>query len=297
MRRQTDWKWCSANTLPALPEWFGGIDPDAHVYYAYSDNPSTSRAFRDFKADKSEHLKLLFTIDMLSEGVHVEDVSGVILFCQTVSPIIYKQQIGRALSASKAKEPVIFDVVNNIENLYSIGTIEQEMRDALFLLQERGYGDEVMVDRFDVVDELRDCRELFARLDETFTVSWEMMFAYAQRYYNGHGDLLVPRRYRTVEGYALGNWIVTQRKVRSDSQYGKLDGHRIALLDSIGMRSERIRANSPGSGILKRCAATRRCTGILTSKTAMSMRMAWPLANVTKRREDGLHEDMESIFL
>ena len=39
----------------------------------------------------------------------------------------YKQQIGRALSASKDREPIIFDIVNNIENLYSIGTIEQEM--------------------------------------------------------------------------------------------------------------------------------------------------------------------------
>ena len=49
----------------------------------------------------------------------------------TVSPIIYKQQIGRALSASKAKKPVIFDIVNNIENLYSISTVEQEMQAAI----------------------------------------------------------------------------------------------------------------------------------------------------------------------
>lgn len=218
-----------------VPEWFGGIDHDAHVYYAYSDDPSTSRALQDFKADRSEHLKLLFTIDMLNEGIHVEDISGVILFRPTVSPIIYKQQIGRALSASKTKEPVIFDVVNNIENLYSIGAIEQEMRDAMFLLRDRGEDEEVVVDRFDVVDELRDCRELFAKLDETLTISWELMFACASQYYHEHGDLLVPRRYRTAEGYALGNWILTQRRVRDGSRYGKLDEHRIALLDSIGM--------------------------------------------------------------
>ena len=224
-----------------VPEWFGGIDSDAHVYYAYSDDPSTSRAFRDFKADKSEHLKLLFTIDMLNEGIHVEDVSGVILFRPTISPIIYKQQIGRALSASKSKEPVIFDVVNNIENLYSIGAVEQEMRDAMFLLRERGDGEEVVVEHFDVIDELRDCRDLFTRLDETLTVSWDLMFAYARQYFQEHGDLLVPRRYRTAEGYALGNWILIQRKVRSGKQYGKLDEDRIARLDSIGMVWEDMR--------------------------------------------------------
>ena len=107
-----------------VDEWFGKIDAAPHVYSAYSDDPATSKAFRDFKADDSKHLKLLFCIDMLNEGIHVEDVSGVILFRPTVSPIIYKQQIGRALSASKAKEPVIFDIVNNIENLYSISTVE-----------------------------------------------------------------------------------------------------------------------------------------------------------------------------
>lgn len=65
---------------------------------------------------------------MLNEGVHVDDINGVILLRPTVSPIIYKQQIGRALSANKKTNPVIFDIVLNIENLYSISSIEEEMQ-------------------------------------------------------------------------------------------------------------------------------------------------------------------------
>ena len=57
---------------------------------------------------------------MLNEGVHIDGVSGVILLRPTVSPIIYKQQIGRALAAGSKKNSVIIDVVNNIENLYSV---------------------------------------------------------------------------------------------------------------------------------------------------------------------------------
>ena len=53
------------------------------------------KVFADFKTDTSNRLKLLFCIDMLNEGVHVEDISGVILFRPTISPIIYKQQIAR----------------------------------------------------------------------------------------------------------------------------------------------------------------------------------------------------------
>ena len=94
-------------------------------------DPSTSKAFANFKVDESEHLKLLFCIDMLNEGIHVDGVSGVILLRPTISPIIYKQQIGRALAAGAKKDAVIIDVVLNIENLYSIGTIQEEMQAAI----------------------------------------------------------------------------------------------------------------------------------------------------------------------
>ena len=53
------------------------------------------KVFADFKTDTGDRLKLLFCIDMLNEGVHVEGISGVILFRPTISPIIYKQQIAR----------------------------------------------------------------------------------------------------------------------------------------------------------------------------------------------------------
>ena len=112
-------------------QWFDGVDPEPHVYRAYSEDPETSQAFAAFKADGSAHLKLLFCIDMLNEGIHTPDVSGVILFRPTVSPTVYKQQIGRALSCGSAQTPLILDVVNNVENLYSIGTIQEEMQAAI----------------------------------------------------------------------------------------------------------------------------------------------------------------------
>ena len=95
-----------------VPEWFAGVNPDVVVYEAYSDDPNTDKAFADFKTDTSDRLKLLFCIDMLNEGVHVEGISGVILFRPTISPIIYKQQIGRALTAEDNTTPLILNVVN-----------------------------------------------------------------------------------------------------------------------------------------------------------------------------------------
>ena len=146
---------CEMTTLAR--EWFSKVDTDPHIYTAYSDDPATSREFNAFKKDDSDHLKLLFCIDMLNEGIHVEDVCGVILLRPTVSPIIYKQQIGRALSASKKNNAVIFDIVLNIENLYSIGAIEEEMQIATTYYRSLGLDDEIVTEHFKVVDEVRDC--------------------------------------------------------------------------------------------------------------------------------------------
>ncbi len=216
-------------------EWFAKVDGKPHIYTAYSDDPSTSQAFAEFKADESGHLKLLYCIDMLNEGVHVDDVEGVILLRPTVSPIIYKQQIGRALSANKKKDAVIFDIVLNIENLYSIGTIEEEMQAAVSYYHFLNQEDEIVNEHFKVIDEVKDCIALFERLEETLTASWDLMYEYAKQYYREHGNLEVPVRYQTEEGYGLGRWLLTQRKVRAGEKYGALGADRIEKLDRIGM--------------------------------------------------------------
>ena len=230
---------CEMTTLAR--GWFAKVDADPHIYTAYSDDPATSREFAAFKKDDSEHLKLLFCIDMLNEGIHVEDISGVILLRPTVSPTIYKQQIGRALSASKKNQAVIFDIVLNIENLYSIGAIEEEMQIATTYYRSLGMEEEVVTEHFKVVDEVRDCIALFDKLNETLTASWELMFEHARNYYRENGDLEVPKRYVTSDGFTLGTWINTQRLVHEGKCNGILTDERIQKLESIGMRWESVR--------------------------------------------------------
>lgn len=217
-------------------EWFHKVDPAPHVYSVYSEDPGASQSFVDFKADRDDsHLRLLYCIDALNEGIHVEDVSGVVLLRPTVSPIIYKQQIGRALSASKAKEPVIFDIVMNIENLYSIDSLEGEMRVSMAYFRYFGDGDQIVNERFKVIDELRDCRELFERLNDTLTASWDIMYVHAKKYADTYGSLDIPNTYKTPEGYSLGHWIFTQRGIYRGVLPGVLSRDRIDKLNAIGM--------------------------------------------------------------
>ena len=68
-----------------VPEGFGKVDPNSHIYSVYSDDPETNRAFQSSKEDDCDHLKLPFSIDMLNEVIHMDDIGGVILFRPAVS--------------------------------------------------------------------------------------------------------------------------------------------------------------------------------------------------------------------
>ena len=218
-----------------VPEWFAGVNPDVAVYEAYSDDPNTDKAFADFKTDTSNRLKLLFCIDMLNEGVHVEGISGVILFRPTISPIIYKQQIGRTLTAGDNTTPLILDVVNNFEGLTSISGLQSEMQEAVHRLYANGEGDKIVTERFEVIEQVHDCRVLFERLQASLSSSWDHYFSEASIYYAEHGSLNIPKRYTTPAGLSLSVWLVTQRRVREGQIQGNLTEQQIERLDSIGM--------------------------------------------------------------
>ena len=61
---------------------------------------------------------------------------------------------------------------------------------------------------------------------------WNKMYKLAEEYYNEHGDLLVPQRYKTKSGENLGLWISKQRLIYNN---GDLSSDQIKKLEVIGM--------------------------------------------------------------
>ena len=92
------------------------------IHSVYSDE-TNKKNLDAFKQDKStEHVKLLFAVDMLNEGKHIDDVDGIIMLRRTSSKPVFYQQIGRAVSAIKEsalsqngnnKDKFVFDLVSN----------------------------------------------------------------------------------------------------------------------------------------------------------------------------------------
>ena len=119
-------------------EWFEKIDKEPTIYsvstYGYDENvekrkinPSiNNKILKDFENDNSKHLKLMYCVGMIEEGVHLDGVSGVILATKTESRPAYLQRIGRTISAvEKHKETLVIDLVNNNEILLDRNTYKK----------------------------------------------------------------------------------------------------------------------------------------------------------------------------
>ena len=223
-----------------VPEWFAGVNPDVVAYEAYSDDPNTDKAFADFKTDTSDRLKLLFCIDMLNEGVHVEGISGVILFRPTISPIIYKQQIARLDSIGMVwgnrKEIAWqhgFEVAKKYHDTYGNLMVPGKYTDP------DGYplGQWIIKTRQQKLNG-RLKEERVAQLDEIgmvwniFDAKWEKAYALAAAYYEENGNLNIPRSYVTAAGERLGQWVASQQWAYPK---GKLTDEQVERLNRIGM--------------------------------------------------------------
>ena len=67
---------------------------------------------------------------------------------------------------------------------------------------------------------------------ENKNLNWKEMYLRAKLYFIEHGNLLIPIKFKTEDGYNLGRWISTQRmSYKNDT----LSYERIYLLNLIGM--------------------------------------------------------------
>ena len=106
-------------------EWFGKIDEEPEIYGISSQDNTSAEQLQSFNNSKSSHLKLMYCVGMIDEGVHLNNVSGVILATKTESRPVYTQRVGRCISSKKnGKQAIVIDLVNNNEILSNKEEVE-----------------------------------------------------------------------------------------------------------------------------------------------------------------------------
>ena len=251
-------------------EWFKNINKIKvnDVYYE-KGRELNKYAIDSFENNERDELKLLFSIEMLNEGVHVKSIDGVIMFRPTVSPIIYFQQLGRALSVGHNEHPIVFDVVNNYECLDQIHTLKNEVEKIIDkaiddinngIVPFDGYVDvdsykfKNILNGFNIIDCNTDIKQILDKLDDDSQFTFEDWYKLAKAYSESHnGSLEVPSRFKTFDGVNeiteddprykdapdLGAKVCSGwRQIYNGTKKGTLTQEQIDLLIGIGMRFE-----------------------------------------------------------
>lgn len=118
------------------------------------------------KASKLQN-PVLFSINILNEGVHVKDVDCIFMLRYTTSPIIFFQELGRLLSYSRRKDKVtVFDLQNNIGRnpaIYELFTeVRTRAKELLITDPERKERYERILENFKIIDNA----EIFKLLED-----------------------------------------------------------------------------------------------------------------------------------
>lgn len=208
--------------------WFkeANIMDDVKTYKVTFENSqkNNAKAIDSFKKGDSNSIHLLFSIDILNEGLHI-DSTGVILLRETASPIIFFQQIGRALSVSSSQKPIIFDFVNNFNSLkvaeFKNMLIESRKR----MATEKESKDIKGID-FTLYDETKSIKELLDETIELMSDNWDLRYDELCDFFKLNNHCLVPsndKEYSLLYKWTYKQMYLYNKNLLSQEKIDKLN--------------------------------------------------------------------------
>ena len=142
--------------------------------------------------------------------------------------------------------PIIIDLSNNIG---FIKELETNLKDRIkeYRISKNSTKRSIHLNNasFDIDMINEDLFKILEYVRDRLTMTWMDKYELAKAYYEYHGDLEVPVRFKTTNGYdydangiALGIWISSQRQAYKGQGTNKITEEQIDLLSQIGMRFE-----------------------------------------------------------
>lgn len=216
-------------TMAQAKDWFGLVNSDIRQYAIHSlyGKKHNKQALKEFQEDNKQGLKLMFTVNMLNEGLHAGDIDGVIMLRPTGSQTIYTQQIGRALSAkSHTHQRLIFDFVANLQSLETnqIKEMAEKVNAGADKIDSDNDGEtytnekdtapkfNLKIENLETIQFIEKLKKNLSTFDDRFDFEFEDFYSRLVAYKAEFGDLLVPREYKCKDGYKLGEKVHNVRQ-------------------------------------------------------------------------------------
>ena len=151
--------------------------------------------------------------------------------------ITVKEEDSKEDLIEKLVAPVVIDLTNNYE---FIKELENNLRNRIKEIQVKGLGKhrkiKIKEASFDIEIEDQDLFEMLKYVRERLAMRWEDYYELAKKYYEYHGNLLIPASFKTINsitydenGKKLGQWLSRQR-----IDFSSLTSERQQLLKQIG---------------------------------------------------------------
>ena len=195
----------------AIMQWFreAGIRiKDTYIIDSSRSDKANMDEMVRFQQDGYQGIKIMISVNMLNEGVHIPRVDAIIMLRRTVSMNVYLQQIGRCMSTScgQNNRPVILDLQNNIVNVgqnESFFRIEQEYKESV---RKNNYSGE---DRFMTIKGMElDIINALQFIDNKFkgyfnNSDWFNNYSMAKEFFDTHGHFPTHK-----ENHKIYQWVI-----------------------------------------------------------------------------------------
>lgn len=148
--------------------WFDEINENQTFLRVESTRTDSENdmTLRTFERKGREDLRILYSKNMLNEGIHDEDIAGEIMLRPTKSYILFTQQLGRILSKDRPETPIVLDLVGNIRYFKEFRLeIQNIIREGI----ERGdtrYNEKIL-EQFKILEEQEDFIQAFEQIEES----------------------------------------------------------------------------------------------------------------------------------
>lgn len=154
--------------LDEVKIWFSVAYPDkeirtlvVHSSAEYRDNVNS---LSDLKSQRNT-IDLIFSINMLNEGYHMDNITGVMLLRPTKSSTIYTQQVGRAMSIGAKYKPLIIDFVDNLSTRPLYGVDTGVDKDSKTLKEQLSRINSISKENITITDATANVKRVIRRLD------------------------------------------------------------------------------------------------------------------------------------
>lgn len=205
-------------------QWFLTIySCKVNLYELHSEFRQKS-VFEEFERPKNNEIDVLLSVNMLSEGIHTKGIDAVVMLRDTMSTNIYLQQLGRCLTVQRKTEPVVFDLVNNLDGV-AVDKLTGEYNTAIWWSTKLGKEREALDFKFVVIDEMRNLTQMYRVLMDNLE-KWELKYEALRRFYQANGH----SRATKEMDLELRYWCTNQKR---EQRLGRLSVERKAQLDAL----------------------------------------------------------------